>query len=366
MRILAAIVALSVIFTSCQTENTITLSGKYEDPIEGELVKLEMIKDNSTTLVDSFYLEPSGFFERKIKVNEQAFYRLNFQNRAIVNLILDSTDVQISKDPNGSSRSYLVSGSRSTDYLKDLAELESRFETEAEVLTQRFMELNRSGDAQGIQQIRNEFQELKEGYTIDLKNEIWKMDSSIAGAMAISYFEERENEADFIEDLTIKYEKQIPDSYYTHYLRGLVDSWKLLAIGSPAPEINLPSPDGDNVSLSSLKGNYVLIDFWAAWCKPCRQENPNVVRLYNEYHHLGFEILGVSLDKNRDAWLKAINQDNLTWPQVSDLQYFDSEAATAYQIQAIPWTYLIDPDGIIIEKNLRGSALEAKLKEIFG
>ena len=121
-----------------------------------------------------------------------------------------------------------------------------------------------------------------------------------------------------------------------------------------------------NITLSSLKGKYVLIDFWAAWCGPCRRENPNVVRLYKEYSNQGFEILGVSLDRSKEAWLKAIEQDGLSWIHVSDLKHFGSEAASTYQINAIPATYLIGPDGVIVAKNLRGPALEDKLREIFG
>jgi peroxiredoxin len=109
-----------------------------------------------------------------------------------------------------------------------------------------------------------------------------------------------------------------------------------------------------------------MIDFWAAWCRPCRLENPNVVRMYQAYNNRGFEVLGVSLDRTKEAWLKAIADDGLTWTQISDLKYFESEAARTYQINAIPATYLIDPDGNIIAKNLRGAELEAKLQEIFG
>ena len=127
----------------------------------------------------------------------------------------------------------------------------------------------------------------------------------------------------------------------------------------------LPDPSGKTTKLSDLRGKYVLIDFWAAWCKPCRQENPNVVRLFNQYNSKGFEVFGVSLDRSREDWVKAIADDQLNWTQVSDLQYFNSAAAVLYQIQAIPATYLVDPDGKIIAKDLRGPSLEAKLAELF-
>jgi len=137
--------------------------------------------------------------------------------------------------------------------------------------------------------------------------------------------------------------------------------------GNTAPEINLPSHKGGNISLSSLKGKVVLIDFWASWCVPCRQENPNVVRMYNKYKDKGFTVYSVSLDKDKTKWLNAIQQDGLIWQNhVSDLKFWQSVAAQAYGITSIPFTILIDKDGKIIDKNLRGTQLEEKLKEIVG
>lgn len=138
-------------------------------------------------------------------------------------------------------------------------------------------------------------------------------------------------------------------------------------IGMKAPELNYPSTSGENIALSSLKGNIVLIDFWASWCKPCRMENPNVVRLYNEYKDKGFTIYSVSLDKDKARWENAIKQDGLVWPNhVSDLKGWQSAAAATYGVNGIPYTVLIDKDGKVIATNLRGAQLEQKLKEILG
>lgn len=139
----------------------------------------------------------------------------------------------------------------------------------------------------------------------------------------------------------------------------------LLAPGNQAPEISLPNPNGKEIKLSDLKGKVVLIDFWASWCKPCRFENPNVVKVYNKYKNKGFEILGVSLDRNKDAWINAINQDKLTWKHVSDLKFWSSEAAKTYGVKGIPFTVLVDKEGKIIATKLRGKALEDKLAELF-
>ncbi len=136
-------------------------------------------------------------------------------------------------------------------------------------------------------------------------------------------------------------------------------------IGAPAPDFTLPAPDGTPLRLSDLRGKFVLVDFWASWCGPCRRENPNVVRLYERFHDKGFEILGVSLDKRREPWLQAIEKDRLTWKHVSDLKGWENEAARLYGVRSIPHTVLLDPEGRILARNLRGPALEAKLEEIF-
>ena len=137
------------------------------------------------------------------------------------------------------------------------------------------------------------------------------------------------------------------------------------SVGKIAPEIALPRPNGSLLKLSSLRGNYVLIDFWAAWCGPCRRENPNVIRLYNQYKDKGFTVYSVSLDENKEAWLGAIASDGLVWPNhVSDLKRWNSPIVQAYQIQGIPHTVLVDPKGKILAIGLRGAELEQKLNEL--
>lgn len=145
----------------------------------------------------------------------------------------------------------------------------------------------------------------------------------------------------------------------------LLDSWKLTALGATAPQFSQNDKDGNAVNLASFKGKYVLVDFWASWCGPCRRENPNVVKAYNRFKGQNFTILGVSLDSKRESWLKAVADDHLDWTQVSDLKYWKNAVAAQYGVRAIPQNFLLDPNGKIIAKNLSGDALSAKLAELF-
>jgi peroxiredoxin len=154
--------------------------------------------------------------------------------------------------------------------------------------------------------------------------------------------------------------------FYGKILQEGIAASKFGAVGSDAIEFTQNDTTGKPVSLNSFRGKYVLIDFWASWCKPCRMENPNVVTAYNKFKDKNFTVLGVSLDKVRESWIQAIKDDGLAWTQVSDLQYWNNAAARKYKIESIPQNYLVDPNGKIVGKNLRGQDLEAKLCELLG
>jgi peroxiredoxin len=166
------------------------------------------------------------------------------------------------------------------------------------------------------------------------------------------------------EELYNLLDTSIKASAMGQYIARLIADDKINGTGTVLPDFAQPDTSGVPVSLSSLRGNYVLVDFWASWCGPCRQENPNLVAAYNKYKSKKFTVLGVSLDKTKQAWIDAIQMDALTWTHISDLQGWSNSVAQQFQIFSIPQNYLIDPDGKVVGKNLRGAALERKLAKV--
>ena len=197
------------------------------------------------------------------------------------------------------------------------------------------------------------------------KNFVKEHPTSVVSAYITLYQLASQVDETELDSIVSKFPTDLGKSEYVVKLKELIAEQKKTAIGVVAPDFTMNDADGKPVQLSSLRGKVVLLDFWASWCAPCRQENPNVVKMYQEFHPKGFEILGVSLDRTKEDWLKAIKDDNLGWIHVSDLQYWQNAAARLYGVNSIPQSFLLDKDGKIIAKGLRGEKLAAKLKELF-
>jgi len=200
------------------------------------------------------------------------------------------------------------------------------------------------------------------------KNFVDTVSHPLVALLCINNIRPEENLAVY-EKLRDKLQKELPNNDYTVQFTAQVQSMKAQStISSPGAEvadIELPDPKGKMLKLSSLKGKVVLIDFWASWCRPCRMENPNVVKAYNKYKNKGFTVFSVSLDNNKEKWVAAIGQDGLIWPNhVSELKGWQSSVAGLYGVNSIPRTFLIDKEGKLVASNLRGEALESKLAEL--
>ena len=340
------------------------IEGKINHPADDGYVVLEEIGQSDVSVVDTMEVLVDSTFRYSLQNIAPGFYRINFYGKQYVNLVLNDESVQVTVDGDRPDGLAQVEGSTDTDYFNAVNEIMQNMQTQINSMNADYMKARADNDTEAMTEIEERYKQIEQENSNKIKSKINEMGTSLAVFYAVNYLD-AEKEFAFLKELADKFQQERPDSRYTQQFVEQINALSKLAIGMPAPDIALPNPEGDTVRLSSLQGNYVMVDFWAAWCKPCRMENPNVVRLYDKYKDKGFEIYGVSLDRAKDDWVDAIAQDNLTWKHVSDLQYFNSEAASLYNINAIPATVLLDKEGKIIAKNLRGEALEEKLAEIF-
>ena len=228
-----------------------------------------------------------------------------------------------------------------------------------------FNEAGQRGDVNAQEAIKQEYQNLNTQYVLTLKNFIKTHPKSAVSGFVI--YNDLNNPniplVDVVEALSY-IDKSIANTKMVQLANKRVNDIKGTTVGYTATNFSQSTPEGKKVSLTDFRGKYVLIDFWASWCRPCRMENPNVVAAYNRFKDKGFTVLGVSLDSNRDPWLAAIQQDNLTWTHVSDLKGWGNEVGKLYGVTGIPQNFLIDKEGKIVAKDLRGAALDEKLAEI--
>ncbi|MEQ8241853.1 TlpA disulfide reductase family protein [Fulvivirga sp.] len=365
-----------VIITSCtsgngsvQVENGINISGTVGFPQTGDIL-IEEYVGNQPQPFDTLKLDENYKYSKNVNIERPGYYRLNFYNKQFVNLILNEDDVVVNVDGNERGGFVEISGSKDHDFIEMVQQMNAEFQSSPQVaeINNRFGLANSQQDAAAINTIRDEYMELDSEFK---KQIAAKIDSAGASLGVIEIlksgrFLDKDQFQDTYHKIAEEAKTELSNSTVAMDFVNEVEASKNLAIGMVAPDIALPNPDGEIVALSSLRGKYVLVDFWAKWCGPCRKENPNVVKAYNRFNAKGFEVYGVSLDRRREDWLQAIEQDGLHWTQVSDLKYWNSEAAKTYNIKAIPFALLLDPDGVIIGKNLRGRELERKLEEIFG
>ncbi len=363
------IVCAGLFLFSCGEKESegVKVFGKVENPIKGELALLTKFNFEGFKTLDTISVESSGAFTVYIPATEPSFYRLNFFNRQQMNLILDGTEDQVEVLIEGDNPQGEVSikGAKHTKYLQQIEGMMRDQQADVQDLNQKAMEARQAGDDDVMKRLTEEYFALMRVSQDEIKKFIWSVTPSLSAFYGLESLPLEEHFA-FHDSIAQRFKAELPGNMFTEQMVKRVEGIRKLAVGAEAPEISLPNPDGEIVTLTSLRGKYVLIDFWAAWCRPCRAENPNVKKLYAKYAGENFEILGVSLDRNKEAWVGAIAQDGLPWKHVSDLKYYNSEAAQEYQISAIPATYLIDPSGKIIAKGLRGESLIAKLKELFG
>jgi thiol-disulfide isomerase/thioredoxin len=328
-------------------------------------INIQEITNTGLFLLDSSVILSDGTFELNGTVKEKTFCVIRLPKGDVITLVDSNSNFEINIDADQID-AYTVKNSVENTDLKTLMNINSQSSADLRKLEQKYATIYGNNMPPAAEQdiIRLQFDSITQSNEIQLRVAIDKMNSIVP--FFATNFMMPEADFAFLNGIDKKLFSKFPNSKYALVLHNRVQGMAATALGSVAPEIKLNDPYGKEFSLSSLRGKIVMIDFWASWCAPCRKENPNVVNIYNKYHDKGFEILGVSLDNNREKWMNAINADKLTWYHVSDLLQWNTPLLKTYNFESIPHTVLIDKEGKIIATKLRGEALEAKLKEIFG
>lgn len=343
----------------------------------GKTIILTKVNTNGQELKDTAVIAEDGKFEISSSTHNPEFYSLEIKGlKGRIMLLVDSADnVIVNSDATDFIRNYSVEGSKDSKLIQELNLKISELFFKLDSLGKEYGQANAAGDETKMAQLQAEYIGAMELHKQYLRSFIDANKGSMATIWAIMQSVDQnqplltpqEDKKYYVEtaDLLMK---NYPKSSYVQQLKQQADMFRNIpSIGEEAPEIALPNPNGETLKLSSLRGNYILLDFWASWCRPCRGENPNVVANYWKYKSKGFTVFQVSLDKTKEEWLAGIKADRLgAWHHVSELQHWNSQAAATYGVQGIPASFLINPEGKIIALNLRGAQLGNKLKEIYG
>jgi len=330
----------------------------------GKNVNLYHYVDNEKIVIDSGLLEMGKLmFNGTLDGLPEGYFLEIDDLRGSIFFFLENSQIRISAHID-SIKSANISGSTLNTRYNQLIDNQQAIRSQMRPLFAQFNEAEEEGNQQEMDRLDSIYYALED--QLDNLQLAFIRDNSdnILGpyqATRIYYLDEK---ADELDSLLKTFDPTLSSSKYVSQLKTSLAKWSKLKIGMTAPDFEQNDSTGSPLKLSDLRGKYVLVDFWASWCGPCRAENPNIVEAYQKYKNSGFDILGVSLDTSKDKWLAAIEADNLTWNHVSDLNGWENEVSTGYGIQAIPYSLLIDPEGKIIGKNLREAKLHEALEEV--
>lgn len=358
---------LTLALFSCNETPTVpgyTINGTINNT-KMDSIYIYSLSVDGWTAIDSTTMN-NGVFTFTGSVNNADYYAIGDRSKNYtIRLLVSNNDITINGDFEKPGEDTITGAIVQDEYLA-VKDSMSIFKMQLEAIIEQYNVANENQDSIKMDSLENIYNVMSKLQDKWLNEWVLANPGSVAAQLYVLNPLMYKVSFDELKEMFENFSPEVSQNGIYKVIEDRVNVLENSAVGNAAPDFSMTDTTGEMVSLSSHFGTYLLIDFWASWCGPCRADNPQMVEIYNKYHEKGYNVLGVSLDAKNDKWLEAIAVDNLKWSHVSDLQGWKNEAANLYGVSSIPHTVLLNPEGIIVARGLRGDELEAKLAELLG